>query len=47
MLKFVDHENPEKAAQAIFELEKSIAKVHWTKTENRDPVKTYNKRTVN
>ena len=47
MLKFVDHENPEKAAQAIFELEKSIAKVHWTKTENRDPVKTYNKHTVN
>ncbi len=30
-------------AQAIVALETALAKVQWTKVENRDPVKTYNK----
>jgi predicted metalloendopeptidase len=30
-------------AQAILELETRIAQAQWTKVENRDPVKTYNK----
>jgi predicted metalloendopeptidase len=30
-------------AKAIVELETALAKVQWTKVENRDPVKTYNK----
>jgi putative endopeptidase len=30
-------------AQAVLELETRLAQAHWTKVENRDPVKTYNK----
>jgi predicted metalloendopeptidase len=30
-------------AKAIVELETELAKVQWTKVENRDPIKTYNK----
>jgi predicted metalloendopeptidase len=30
-------------AKAIMELETAIARAQWTKVENRDPVKTYNK----
>lgn len=44
MLRFVEVEDPEAAARAIFEIETQIAEHHWTKTENRDPVKTYNKK---
>lgn len=45
LLKVVDHPNPEQAAESVLEIETAIARAHWTKTENRDPVKTYNKRT--
>ncbi|MFM7431871.1 MAG: M13 family peptidase, partial [Gammaproteobacteria bacterium] len=31
------------AASRILALETSIAKLHWTRVENRDPVKTYNR----
>ena len=34
------------AASAVYELEKAIAGVHMTRTERRDPEKTYNKMTV-
>ncbi|MFK8112362.1 MAG: M13 family metallopeptidase [Rubripirellula sp.] len=43
MLKHVQVADPIAAAKAVFEIEKKIAEKHWTKTENRDPVKTYNK----
>jgi putative endopeptidase len=33
-------------AEAIFNLEKQIAEVHWTRVENRDRDKTYNLRTL-
>ncbi len=36
----------EKRAAAVYALEEKIAGVHWTRTENRDPVKTYNKLTI-
>lgn len=39
------HDNAAEAASGIVEIETRIAKIHWTKTENRDPIKTYNKRT--
>ena len=42
MLSFVGQTNPGAAASQIFKLETEIAKNHWSKTENRDPVKTYN-----
>ncbi|MDX2091068.1 MAG: M13 family metallopeptidase [Kofleriaceae bacterium] len=32
-----------KRANAVYELEAKIAKTHWTKEQNRDAVKTYNK----
>ncbi|KAL3807991.1 hypothetical protein ACHAXA_000961, partial [Cyclostephanos tholiformis] len=34
------------AAERVFELEKSLAEGHMTKTENRDPHDTYNKMTM-
>ena len=34
------------AAKRIAALETSLAKAHWTKVQNRDPVKTYNKLTL-
>ncbi len=30
-------------AKKVLEMETKIAKIHWTKVENRDPIKTYNK----
>jgi putative endopeptidase len=33
-------------AAAVYALEEKLALQHWTKVENRDPVKTYNKLTV-
>jgi putative endopeptidase len=33
-------------AAAILNLETSLAKIQWTRVENRDPVKTYNKSTL-
>ena len=45
MLRVVEHPDPEAAANEIFQIETKIAAAHWTKTENRDPIKTYNKRT--
>jgi putative endopeptidase len=33
----------ERAAQKIFDLETQIAKAHWTRVENRDAEKTYNR----
>ncbi len=35
-----------KRAAAVYALEEKIAAVHWTKTQNRDSNKTYNKLTV-
>lgn len=34
-------------AKSIVALETAIAKIHWTKVENRDPVKTYNRVELN
>ena len=45
MLAATGAKNPEKSAKAIFELERTLAEKQWTKTENRDPEKTYNKKT--
>jgi endothelin-converting enzyme/putative endopeptidase len=45
MLTFLELPQPAEAAKQIFEIETEIARHHWTKTENRDPEKTYNKKT--
>ena len=46
MLAFLSVPNAASAADAIFEIETKIAQKQWTKTENRDPVKTYNKKSA-
>ena len=43
MLQAVGDDNPQQSAATIFDIEHKIAEAHWTKTENRDPEKTYNK----
>ena len=45
MLAATGAKKPEPAAKAIYELERTLAEKQWTKTENRDPEKTYNKKT--
>ena len=42
MLSKLDVDNASAAADAIFAIESKIAESQWTKTENRDPEKTYN-----
>jgi putative endopeptidase len=44
MLGFAGIKDAKRAA-AVYALEEKIAKVSWTKVQNRDPVKTYNKLT--
>ncbi|MDP1026349.1 M13-type metalloendopeptidase [Sphingomonas sp. KR1UV-12] len=42
MLRLAGRPNPEAAAQRIFDLEKQIAQVHWTRAEQRQVDKLYN-----
>ncbi|MDB5985701.1 MAG: family peptidase [Nevskia sp.] len=43
MLKLAGDKNAAKSAKDIVALETELAKIQWSKVENRDPVKTYNK----
>ena len=43
MLTLAGGKNAAADAKAIVDLETELAKVQWTKVENRDPIKTYNK----
>ncbi|MGB7343831.1 MAG: M13 family metallopeptidase [Pirellulaceae bacterium] len=45
MLDIVGHSDSMAAAKNVLEIEKQIAAAQWTKTENRDPEATYNKKT--
>ncbi|MGL6160151.1 M13 family metallopeptidase [Microbulbifer sp.] len=38
-------EDPQAGTEEIYQLEKSLAERQWTRVDNRDPDKTYNKRT--
>ncbi|KQW90349.1 peptidase M13 [Massilia sp. Root418] len=42
-LAMAGHKNAAEDAQAIMALETALAEVQWTKVDNRDPVKRYNK----
>jgi len=44
MLTLSGDAQAQKNAAAILSLETAIAQVQWTRVENRDPIKTYNKR---
>ena len=46
MLGLVGTPDAEKRAAAVYALEEKIAAVHWTRVENRNPQKTYNKLSV-
>jgi putative endopeptidase len=46
MLAMIGRKDAPAAAKAIVELETELAKVQWSKVENRDPVKQYNKLTL-
>ncbi|MBY6191661.1 peptidase M13 [Microbulbifer agarilyticus] len=46
MQKIAGLENAEQYAESLYELEKSLAEHHRTRVENRDPVKSYNKKTL-
>lgn len=47
MLTLSGDSNAAANAKSIVALETAIAKIHWTKVENRDPVKTYNRVELN
>ncbi|MES2076580.1 MAG: M13-type metalloendopeptidase [Pseudomonadota bacterium] len=46
MLKLAGDKNAAASAKAVVALETALAEVQWTKVENRDPVKRYNKMSI-
>jgi len=46
MLGLVGDADAQTHAAAILELETALARVQWTRVENRDPIKTYNKTAI-
>jgi endothelin-converting enzyme/putative endopeptidase len=46
MLEYAKHPNPQRAANNVFKLEKSLAVLQWDRVKNRDPEATYNKHSV-
>ena len=46
MLAMVDYKDPQGAAKAVMDFEKALAEIQWTRVQNRDPIKTYNKVTA-
>ncbi|MBT5927021.1 MAG: M13 family metallopeptidase [Verrucomicrobia bacterium] len=46
LFKLAQIDDSEKRAQTVYALEARIAKAHWTRVENRDRIKTYNKKTT-
>ena len=43
MFGYAGFADPAGSAKRIYAIEEQLAKGHWTRVENRDPVKTYNK----
>jgi len=46
MLTLTGAKDADKRAAAVYALEEKIAATHWTRIQNRDPQKTYNKMTL-
>jgi putative endopeptidase len=46
MFTLIGMTDADKRAAAVYALEEKIAAVHWTRIQNRDPQKTYNKMTI-
>jgi len=47
ILELTDAENATAIAEKVMQMEHDIAQIHWTRVENRDSEKTYNKFAVN
>jgi putative endopeptidase len=46
MLSMAGESKAAESAEAILKLETSLAKIQWTRVEDRDPIKTYNKTAI-
>jgi putative endopeptidase len=46
MFTLIGTKDADKRAAAVYALEEKIAQTHWTRVQNRDPQKTYNKMTI-
>jgi putative endopeptidase len=46
MFKLAGEKDEARRADKVYALEEKLAALYWTRTQNRDPVKTYNKMTV-
>jgi putative endopeptidase len=46
LLSLAGEPAPEASAEGIVALETALARLQWTRVENRDPIKTYNKRDI-
>jgi putative endopeptidase len=46
MFTLLGAKDADKRAAAVYALEEKIAATHWTRVQNRDPQKTYNKMTI-
>jgi len=46
MFALLGWKDADKRAAAVYALEEKIAQTHWTRVQNRDPQKTYNKLTI-
>src|ERR1700743_860415 len=46
MLSMAGQAKAAKRSGAILDLETALAKIQWTRVENRDPIKTYNKTAI-
>ena len=45
LMKLIGEEHPNRIAERVIRLETKIAELQWTRVENRNPLKTYNKKT--
>jgi putative endopeptidase len=46
MFTLIGAKDADKRAAAVYALEEKIAQTHWTRVQNRDPERTYNKMTI-
>jgi putative endopeptidase len=46
MFTLIGAKDADKRAAAVYALEEKIAQTHWTRIQNRDPERTYNKMTI-
>ena len=45
LMKRIDADHPQRIADRVLDLETRIARIQWSRVENRNPIKTYNKKT--